>query len=89
MRDATREELESVDNYINSISESTGVHFYDVAPPPITGQMIQTYELNLDKVNTVDDCKKILKFLCRLAIEPTSEGIKYNGFEEVREYFET
>lgn len=54
----------------------------------ITGQKMQTYELNLDKVNSVDDCKKILKFLCQLAIEPRPEGVEYNGFEEVKEYFE-
>ena len=29
-----------------------------------------THELNLDKINTVDDCKKILKFLCDLFIKP-------------------
>lgn len=29
MRDATREELESVDNYIKSISKPTGVNFFD------------------------------------------------------------
>lgn len=33
MRDATREELESVDNYIKSISKSTGINFYDVTNP--------------------------------------------------------
>ena len=29
MRDATKEELESVDNYIKSISKPTGVNFFD------------------------------------------------------------
>ena len=45
------------------------------------------YELNLDKVNSVDDCKKILKFLCGLAIKPLPECIEYNGFPEVSKYF--
>lgn len=46
------------------------------------------YELNLEKINSIDDCKKILKFLCNLTIKPTSEGVSYNGFEEVKRYFE-
>lgn len=29
MRDATKEERESVDNYIKSISTETGINFYD------------------------------------------------------------
>lgn len=29
MKDATKEELETVDNYIKSISKSTGVNFFD------------------------------------------------------------
>lgn len=50
-------------------------------------QYYRQYKLNLDKVNSVDDCKKILKFLCGLAIKPLPEGIEYNGFPEVSEYF--
>lgn len=46
------------------------------------------YELNLEKINSVDDCKKILKFLCDLTIKPTPEGTLYNGFEEVEQYFD-
>lgn len=46
------------------------------------------YELNLDKINSIDDCKKVLKFLCNLSIKPTPEGISYNSFEDVKEYFE-
>ena len=46
------------------------------------------YELNLEKINSVDDCKKILKFLCDLTIKPMPEGVSYNGFEEVEQYFE-
>lgn len=46
------------------------------------------YYLNIDKINSIDDCKKILKFLCDLTIKPTPEGIYYNGFEDVEEYFE-
>ena len=45
------------------------------------------YELDLEKINSIDDCKKILKFLCSLALKPTSEGVSYNGFEEVEQYF--
>ena len=45
------------------------------------------HELNLDKVNTIDDCKKILKFLCDLAIKPLPGDVEYCGFSEVNEYF--
>lgn len=45
------------------------------------------YELDLEKINSVDDCKKILKFLCDLTIKHTPEGVSYNGFEEVEQYF--
>lgn len=46
-----------------------------------------THELNLDKINTVDDCKKILKFLCDLFIKPIPYGVEYGGFSEVSNYF--
>lgn len=52
-----------------------------------TNQCYRQYELNLDKVDSLDDCKKILKFLCGLAIKPLPEGVGYNGFGEVEEYF--
>ena len=45
------------------------------------------YELDLEKINSVDDCKKILKFLCGLTLKPMPNGISYNGFEEVEQYF--
>lgn len=45
------------------------------------------YELNLDKINSIDDCKKILKFLCELTIKPLPLDIEYGGFSEVSEYF--
>jgi hypothetical protein len=81
MREATKEEIESVDSYIANISKPTGVNFYDAET------VYRQYKLNLDKVNTVDDCKKILKFLCGLAIKPLSEGVEYGGFSEVSDYF--
>ena len=46
------------------------------------------YELNLDKINSIDDCKKVLKFLCDLTIKPTPKGVSYDGFEDVEKYFE-
>ena len=81
MREATKEERESVNNYIASISKPTGINFYD------TETVYRQYELNLDKVNTMDDCKKILKFLCQLIIKPLPEGVEYGGFSEVSDYF--
>lgn len=51
---------------------------------------LETYhihELNLGKINTIDDCKKILKFLCDLSIRSLPDGIEYGGFSEVSNYF--
>ena len=81
LREPTKEERESVDRYIKSISNPTGVNFYDAYT------VYKKYELNLDKVNSLDDCKKILKFLCDRTLKPLPEGIAYNGFNEVEEYF--
>jgi len=53
----------------------------------IPSKSYRCYELNINKVNSIDDCKKILKFLCSLTIKPLPEGCGYNGFEEVEEYF--
>lgn len=50
-------------------------------------QFYKQYELNLDKINSVDDCKKILKFLCDLVIRPLSDDVEYNGFNKIKEYF--
>ena len=45
------------------------------------------HELNLDKINSIEDCKKILKFLCQLTLKPLPAGVEYEGFGGVREYF--
>lgn len=50
-------------------------------------EVYKYYNLNLDKVNTVDDCKKILKFLCQMTIKPLPSDLEYGGFSEVSEYF--
>lgn len=46
------------------------------------------HELNTDTINNLDDCKKILKFLCKLVIKPQLENVEYHGFSEVRQYFD-
>lgn len=45
------------------------------------------YELDLEKINSIEDCKKILKFLCPIILKPMPKDISYNGFEEVEQYF--
>lgn len=45
------------------------------------------YELDLEKINSIDDCKKILKFLCGLTLKPIPKDVSYNGFDEVEQYF--
>lgn len=49
--------------------------------------ILKEYELDVDKIKSIDDCKKILKFLCDLGIKPTPIGCTYEGFEDVKEYF--
>lgn len=46
------------------------------------------HDLNINKVKNLDDCKKILKFLCDLSIRPLPSGIEYGGFGEVEKYFD-
>ena len=52
------------------------------------GYAFEKPKLNLDKVNSLEDCKKILNFLYDQTIKPLPEGIEYKGFSEVKEYFE-
>ena len=51
-------------------------------------EIYKYYELNLDKVKTIDDCKKLLQFLCRRTLKPIRRDLTYGGFSEVEEYFE-
>lgn len=51
----------------------------------------ETYKqhiLNTDKIESLEDCKEILKFLCGLYIKPLPLGVEYNGFLEVEKYFD-
>ena len=51
-------------------------------------EVYRHYELNLNKVKSLDDCKKILHFLCRHTLKPIRGDLTYGGFSEVKEYFE-
>lgn len=57
-----------------------------------TGKLEETaytkHTLNIEKVETLEDCKKILKFLCDLGIKPLPNGVEYGGFLEVEKYFD-
>lgn len=44
-------------------------------------------ELDLDKVQTIEDCKKLLKFIYECNFQPIQKGRVYRGFKEVKEYF--
>jgi len=46
------------------------------------------HTLNTDKIENIEDCKKILKFLCDLSIKTLPKGVEYGGFSEVKEYFD-
>jgi len=47
----------------------------------------KNHTLNMDKIESLEDCKKILKFLCDLSINPLPEGVEYGGFSAVEKYF--
>lgn len=53
-----------------------------------TGQAYKKHILNTDKIKDLEDCKKLLKFLCNLSVKPLPRGVEYNGFSEVKEYFD-
>lgn len=67
------EHSQKVENNISKITDSLETY--------------RVHQLNLDKINTVDDCKKILKFLCDRFIKPLPDGVEYGGFSEVKDYF--
>lgn len=50
-------------------------------------EVYKIYELDLDKIESIDDCKKILQFLCRRVLKPLPNDLEYGGFFEVEEYF--
>lgn len=43
--------------------------------------------LDTDKIESLEDCKKILSFICNRILQPIPEGVEYVGFSEVKEYF--
>ena len=45
------------------------------------------YSLNIDKINTIDDCKKVIKFLSDLTVKPLPDGVGYSGFNIVEEFY--
>ena len=47
----------------------------------------RTFELDTDKIESVDDCKEILKFLCSQVLGPLEEELMYSGFDKVEKYF--
>lgn len=46
------------------------------------------HTLNTDSLETLEDCKKILKFLCGITVKPVPEGVEQKGFSEVAKYFD-
>ena len=47
----------------------------------------KTYELDFNKINSIEDCKKILNFLCKHTLKPHPICWAYDGFGDVEEYF--
>lgn len=83
----SKNELRAFEYSMRETSKPTSANFYN--NKEIASGTYKQYKLNLDKVDSIDDCKNILKFLCGLAIKPLPDGVEYGGFGEVREYFES
>lgn len=47
----------------------------------------RTPVLDTTKITSVEDCAKVLKFLCQLKLGPIPSGFTYSNFEEVEQYF--
>ena len=73
------------ENNINSIENLK--EYIDGRLEEVYLETCRFYELDLEKINSIDDCKKILKFLCNLILKPTPNEISYNGFDKVEQYF--
>lgn len=43
------------------------------------------YDLNLDSIKSLEDCKKILKLLCSMVMKPIRNGVAYG--DDVEKYF--
>lgn len=53
----------------------------------VNGQIYVKHELNLDAIKDLEDCKRILKFICGIVVRPAPKGTEYHGFDLVKEYF--
>lgn len=49
--------------------------------------ILKRHTLNVDKIENLEDCKKVLSFLCNYILQPIPEGVEYKGFSEVKQYF--
>lgn len=51
------------------------------------GNIYVRHELNPDAIKDLEDCKRILKFICGIVVRPAPKGTEYHGFDLVKEYF--
>lgn len=79
--------MENLRESIDREYESINREYVDEKLEEVYLKTCRFYELDLEKINSIDDCKKILKFLCNLTLKPMPKDITYAGFEEVEQYF--
>lgn len=79
--------MENLKESIDREYESIDRKYIDGKLEEVYLKTCRFYELDLEKINSIDDCKKILKFLCSLTLKPLPRDITYSGFEEVEQYF--
>lgn len=49
--------------------------------------LTHNYQLDIDKINSLEDCKKILQFLSDICLRSVPQGFEYNGFDNVKQYY--
>lgn len=60
--------MENLRESIDREYESINREYVDKKLKEVYLKTCRFYELDLEKINSIDDCKKILKFLCSLTL---------------------
>lgn len=79
MRNSTEDEEVSYKQGLEKISTPTGINLFDIKPKI-------TKKLNINKIKTLEDVKRVLEFLdIKVDVE---EGLIRKGFDKVDDLFE-
>lgn len=79
MRNLTEDEEVSYKQGLTQISTPTGINLFDV-------ELITTKKLNINKIKTLEDVKRVLEFL-DIKVD-VKEGLIRKGFDKVEDLFD-